>query len=150
MKNQCKSRVFILSLLLPLAFTGPAIAQPTPAAQSTIYPRNQALYVTMRDGTKIAIDVWLPEKLAPGAKIPTILRATPYQRAFENADKDIVTKLPPKVQLRPTGDNLLDTLDFQNQFQFKQTEIFNNNGYAFAHLGSDSEGTPNSGGHCWT
>ena len=27
------------------------------------YPRNQSLYVTMRDGVRIAIDVWLPEDL---------------------------------------------------------------------------------------
>jgi uncharacterized protein len=133
MQNQYKRRAFIFSLLLPLAFTSHAVSQPqsTPVVQSANYPRNQALYVTLRDGTKIAIDVWLPENLPPEKKIPTILRATPYQRAFEIVDQDIVKKLPPKVQFRPTGDDLLDALDFQNQFQFKQIEVFNNNGYAF-------------------
>ncbi len=43
MKNQYKRRVFILSLLLPLAFTGPAISQPAPASQSARYPENEKL-----------------------------------------------------------------------------------------------------------
>jgi putative CocE/NonD family hydrolase len=49
----------------------------TPTAQ----PRLQALYVTMRDGVRIAIDVWLPEDLQENQKIPTIMRATRYWRA---------------------------------------------------------------------
>jgi len=32
-------------------------------ATSQALPRNQALYVTMRDGVKIAIDIWLPTSL---------------------------------------------------------------------------------------
>jgi len=45
--------------------------------------RNQALYVTMRDGVRIAIDVWLPEGIEPGQKIPAIMRSTRYWRAPE-------------------------------------------------------------------
>ena len=48
--------------------------------------RNQSLYVTMRDGVKIAIDVWLPEGLREGEKIPTIMRATRYWRAADIVD----------------------------------------------------------------
>ncbi len=43
--------------------------------------RNQALYVTMRDGVRIAVDLWLPDDLPPGRTIPTIVRATRYWRA---------------------------------------------------------------------
>ncbi len=49
------------------------------------YPRNQALYVTMRDGVRIAIDVWLPESLEAGEKIPTLMHATRYWRAMQHA-----------------------------------------------------------------
>lgn len=35
----------------------------------------------MRDGVRIAIDVWLPGDFEPGARIPTIMRATRYWRA---------------------------------------------------------------------
>jgi putative CocE/NonD family hydrolase len=41
----------------------------------------QSLYLTMRDGIKIAIDVVLPKPLAPGEKIPAIMRMTRYWRS---------------------------------------------------------------------
>ncbi len=44
---------------------------------------NQALYLTMRDGTKIAIDVWRPADLGETERIPTIIRATRYWRAYD-------------------------------------------------------------------
>ena len=47
------------------------------------FRRNQALYVPMRDGTQIAIDVWFPATLAAGAKIPTLIEATRYVRATQ-------------------------------------------------------------------
>ncbi|MFN8581338.1 MAG: CocE/NonD family hydrolase [Gemmatimonadaceae bacterium] len=43
--------------------------------------RNQALYVTMRDGVRIAIDLWLPPTLAAGQKVPTLIHSTRYVRA---------------------------------------------------------------------
>lgn len=46
-------------------------------------PRNQALYVTMRDGEKIAIDVWFPPVLAAGETIPALVHATRYVRATQ-------------------------------------------------------------------
>ncbi len=52
-------------------------------ANQAEFPRNQSLYVTMRDGVKIAIDVWLPAELRTGEKIPTIVRATRYWRAAD-------------------------------------------------------------------
>ena len=70
-------------------------------------PRNQALYVTMRDGVKIAIDVWLPASLKPDQEIPTILRATRYWRATDTASG------------RPEDDR-----------NFGEAERFNSNGYA--------------------
>src|SRR2546423_3950837 len=41
----------------------------------------QSLYVPMRDGVKIAIDVVMPKSLAAGARIPAILDMTRYWRA---------------------------------------------------------------------
>jgi putative CocE/NonD family hydrolase len=40
-------------------------------------------YLTMRDGVKIAVDVYLPEGLQPGQTIPTLLHQTRYWRAIE-------------------------------------------------------------------
>jgi hypothetical protein len=44
--------------------------------------RNVALYLTMRDGVRIAADVWYPADLAPGQRIPALVRATRYGRAY--------------------------------------------------------------------
>jgi len=40
-------------------------------------------YLTMRDGVQIAVDLYLPDKLQPGQKIPTILHQTRYWRAVD-------------------------------------------------------------------
>jgi len=43
----------------------------------------RSLYVTMRDGVKIAIDLMLPAGLSDDAKIPAIIKSTRYWRAVE-------------------------------------------------------------------
>lgn len=40
-------------------------------------------YLTMRDGVRIAVDVYLPKGLAEGVKAPAILRATRYWRRWD-------------------------------------------------------------------
>ncbi|MFC2166145.1 CocE/NonD family hydrolase [Acidobacteriota bacterium] len=47
------------------------------------YSRLQSLHVPMRDGVKIAIDVWLPENLEPNSKIPALMYCTRYWRAID-------------------------------------------------------------------
>ena len=123
MKNQNKRHrrwflggIFTLGLLLSLTLgSSTANSFENLDTGTNSYPRNQALYVTMRDGTKIAIDVWLPKNLSPKAKIPTIMRATLYQRTREILDKNIVANLPPYLL------NLLN---------LKEPDYFNNAGYA--------------------
>src|SRR5205807_6518053 len=44
-----------------------------------------SLYVTMRDGVKIAIDVNLPKDLPAGEKIPTVMRMTRYWRSSQGS-----------------------------------------------------------------
>ncbi|MEB3829946.1 CocE/NonD family hydrolase [Phormidium sp. CCY1219] len=63
---------------LPFFSQGMAVGEEA----SGVYPRNQALYVTMRDGVKIAIDVWLPENLGEGEKIPALMRLDRYWRSI--------------------------------------------------------------------
>jgi putative CocE/NonD family hydrolase len=65
-----------LSTMLEVAWTGD-------------YSRNQSLYVTMRDGVRIAIDVWLPADLESGQEIPALIHATRYWRAMQSADAGI-------------------------------------------------------------
>jgi uncharacterized protein len=42
--------------------------------------RDTALYVTMRDGVPIAVDVWLPQDYQAGQRLPVLLRTTRYGR----------------------------------------------------------------------
>ncbi|MBM3290607.1 MAG: hypothetical protein FJY92_10690, partial [Candidatus Hydrogenedentes bacterium] len=45
--------------------------------------RNEARYLAMRDGVRIAVDVWYPADLAAGERVPTVMRSTRYWRAME-------------------------------------------------------------------
>lgn len=41
----------------------------------------QSLYIPMRDGVRLAVDLYLPKGLQPDTKIPTLFAATRYWRA---------------------------------------------------------------------
>src|SRR5262245_31043862 len=43
----------------------------------------RSLYLTMRDGVKIAVDIILPKPLPAGEKLPTIMNMTRYWRSYE-------------------------------------------------------------------
>ena len=60
--------------------TDSVVASDQPTSQSW---HRFSQYLTMRDGVKIAVDVYLPDELEPGQQIPTILHQTRYWRAFE-------------------------------------------------------------------
>src|SRR5690349_20591250 len=45
------------------------------------FRRNQAVYVQMRDGVEIAVDIWLPPNLKKDERVPVLLRTTRYWRA---------------------------------------------------------------------
>jgi putative CocE/NonD family hydrolase len=42
--------------------------------------RGASSYLTMRDGTRIAVTVWLPPDLRPGERVPALVKGTPYWR----------------------------------------------------------------------
>ena len=52
-----------------------------PSGPVSALVRNQALHVPMRDGVRIALDVWLPDGVQPGDRLPAMMRATRYWRA---------------------------------------------------------------------
>lgn len=65
--------VFLLATLALLSCGGPRPAEAP--------PRLQSLYLPMRDGVRIAVDVWMPEGLTAGKTVPTLMRMTRYWRA---------------------------------------------------------------------
>src|SRR5262245_62969462 len=60
-------------------------AKTRPAVFAVAQPRS--LYVTMRDGCRLALDVYLPQSTAssdaPRSRLPTLLILTPYYRRFK-------------------------------------------------------------------
>jgi putative CocE/NonD family hydrolase len=45
--------------------------------------RNTSVYVRMRDGVEIAIDIWLPPGQKTGERVPVLMKATRYWRATQ-------------------------------------------------------------------
>ncbi|HVL97426.1 MAG TPA: CocE/NonD family hydrolase [Solirubrobacteraceae bacterium] len=66
-------RVLVAALVALLLAPAAAAAAPTV----------QQLRVPMRDGVELAVDLVLPEGLAPGARVPVILTLTPYHELYK-------------------------------------------------------------------
>jgi putative CocE/NonD family hydrolase len=67
------------SACVAAAVAGQGQSDSTPAG----YLTNSSRYLTARDGTRIAIDIWLPRRLAAGQHIPALMKGTPYWRGPE-------------------------------------------------------------------
>lgn len=65
-----------------LAAIGAAAPIPGKAKTPAGYAQNEARYLTMRDGVKLAVDIWFPADLQPGERVPTLIRSTRYGRAY--------------------------------------------------------------------
>ncbi len=66
--------------LIYLMFLNPLPGEQTVPAG---YARNTSSYVVMRDGTRLAADVWVPEDLQAGETLPAIMVSTRYWRAHD-------------------------------------------------------------------
>ena len=106
-----------LRSLLALAVVLLLVGCSSPQSEGATGPRNPALYVTMRDGVRIAIDVWLPADLEAGERIPTVMRATRYWRA-----SDIVSD------------------ELEDQSNYGEAGRFNKAGYALVVVDSRGSG----------
>lgn len=94
------------ALLLSVLALGPAATEARPQAHPEfrfgacgVSPGGRyetgsvrSVYVPMRDGIRIALDVVLPEGLEPGERIPTILTMTRYWRAAEGQEPNDVQR----------------------------------------------------------
>ena len=75
-------RIALLLLALFLAVSLLASLNPLPGEAETPagFKRNSAHYVVASDGTRIALDLWLPEDLTPDARIPALVEGSRYWR----------------------------------------------------------------------
>jgi putative CocE/NonD family hydrolase len=71
-------------LLVVVMIGGAGIAYDLRAPARTVGGDLQdvAQYVTMSDGVRIAVDVFLPPHMQAGAKVPVLIKATPYWRGY--------------------------------------------------------------------
>jgi putative CocE/NonD family hydrolase len=102
MQTRCESSrsarrwllLLALALLIPAALGLAEGPQPTDRATTEPSPyeageptyggvERTSRYLTMRDGVRIAIDLYLPEGLPEGERIPAILWQTRYWRAYQ-------------------------------------------------------------------
>ena len=60
----------------------PTWASPVPRSPTTKVVKHST-YVAMPDGTRLAVDVYLPDPLAPGKRLPAVLEQTRYYRSSE-------------------------------------------------------------------
>ncbi len=77
-----------LVVILVAAVASPAVQAQEDGTNPAGYPLRQSLYLPMRDGVRIAVDVWLPATLQPGQIVPTLLRMTRYWRAAEGIPQE--------------------------------------------------------------
>lgn len=68
----------VAAILLYLMYLNPLPGEEAVPAGHT---RNTSKYVTMRDGTRLAADVWVPAQLETDEKLPAIMITTRYWRA---------------------------------------------------------------------
>jgi putative CocE/NonD family hydrolase len=65
-------------VLLSACTSGP---ENTAKHRTSVLPRFHSLYVPMRDGVRLAVDVWLPAGTTAASKLPTVLEGDRYWRA---------------------------------------------------------------------
>lgn len=87
--DKSKKQRQLARVVSSLVFAGawaawPVASQDHPSSTPAGYAENSSQYVAARDGTRIAIDVWLPQRLAAGERIPALMKGTPYWRAPEH------------------------------------------------------------------
>jgi putative CocE/NonD family hydrolase len=63
-----------------VAIAGLLYRDPAQALTSAGQPRGASSYLTMRDGIRIAVTVWLPPDFRRGERIPALVKGTPYWR----------------------------------------------------------------------
>lgn len=70
--------------LLTLAFVLALLAAPLFSQASSGLAETSSIYIPMRDGTRLAIDIHLPAKRPPDDKLPCLIEQTRYWRSSEN------------------------------------------------------------------
>ena len=103
------------------------------------YPRCTSQYITMRDGVKIAVEIWYPEDYDGSQKLPALIEATRYSRGYTFSQKlDFKSKMMIRLGQVPDWNVEFVQLDFESLWA-------NQAGYALVMV--DARGSGGSYGH---
>jgi predicted acyl esterase len=72
--------VAIVGLALTIVIAGTLYTMKKPERTAGGLLRHSSLYLRMGDGVRIAVDIDLPANMAAGAKVPVLIKGTPYWR----------------------------------------------------------------------
>ena len=75
-----RSALLLLAIFAAISLIAWLKPLPGEAETPAGFKRNSAHYVAAADGTRIALDLWLPEDLAPDARVPTLIEGSRYWR----------------------------------------------------------------------
>lgn len=104
-------------------------------------------YVEMSDGTKLAVDIYLPSKEPDTESFPVIFQYTPYGRAYIVPDSKFYEKIAMKFVVG-TGGPVLDRANSKDTVYGSTADmvkLFLSHGYAY--VCADMRGTGASYGH---
>ncbi len=82
-------RAAALCLVLTIATTAPLLADSANDPGRVAFERS-SIYVPVRDGTRLAVDIYKPSPSVAGQRLPVVLTMTPYHRATLGPDGNIV------------------------------------------------------------
>ncbi len=72
----------VVGLVVTIVLIGTFAHGPGSARLATGQRRNEARYLVMRDGVRIAVDLWFPPSLTATTRAPTLIHSTRYVRAM--------------------------------------------------------------------
>ena len=118
----------LIAVVLTIVVAGSLYEMKKPERNAGGLLRHSSQYLRMSDGVRIAVDVTLPANMAPGAKVPVLIKGTPYWRG---ANLSFPGKAAAELGLFHLGEPDVD--------------ILNDSGYAVVTV--DARGTGASFGH---
>ncbi|WP_277969382.1 CocE/NonD family hydrolase [Sphingomonas echinoides] len=91
MKPMMKPVLKTILMLFLFAFCADPVFAKAPEPKRAMRP-NTSLYIPMRDGVRLAVDLWIPVDGAPAGRMPTVMETTRYWRANSKGPKRSATQ----------------------------------------------------------
>ena len=98
-------------------------------------------YVEMSDGTKIAVDVYMPQGGPKQSSYPVIFQYTPYGRAFALPDTSLIDKIKMRIGVGAFSDVLDRANSHDTMYGSSDATVQTFLSYGYAYVCADMRGT---------